>query len=660
MANEQSKTDASGVIQSVSRESRRFPPPAGFTRNALLNDAEAFERMYRRSIDDPAGFWGDTARAELAWTRPFTQVLSWDLPWARWFEDGELNLSANCLDRHLATRGDKVAIEWEGEPGDSRKITYRQLHVEVCKFANALKKLGVAAGDRIAIYMPMIPEAAVAMLACTRIGATHTVVFGGFSAEALRDRINDCGARVCITADGGWRRGKAVPLKANVDQALADTPTIEACVVARRTGEAVPMKAGRDHAWDDLMKAASADCPPTSLPAEHPLFILYTSGTTGKPKGIVHTTGGYLLGAHLTTKYVFDLHEDDIYWCTADIGWVTGHSYVVYGPLSNGATTVMYEGAPDHPEKDRFWSIVERRKVSIFYTAPTAVRAFVRWGDDLPKKHDLTSLRLLGSVGEPINPEAWMWYHEVIGGGRCPIVDTWWQTETGAIMMTPVPGITATKPGSCVRPFFGVDPAVVKKDGTVCGPNEGGFLILRKPWPSMLRGIHGNPERYEKGYWSEIPGAYFTGDGSRRDEDGYFWVMGRVDDVLNVAGHRLGTAEIESAIVSCPGVAEAAVVGPPHELKGQAIFAFVTPKAGVAATAELKKQISDHVVREIGALARPDEIRFTDALPKTRSGKIMRRLLKEVATGGVARGDTTTLEDMGVLTRLAATREDEE
>jgi acetyl-CoA synthetase len=660
MANEQSKTDASGVIKSVSRESRRFPPPADFTRRALLNDAEAYERMYRRSIDDPAGFWAETARAELAWTRPFTQVLSWDLPWARWFEDGELNLSANCLDRHLAARGDKVAIEWEGEPGDSRKITYRELHAEVCKFANALKKLGVGAGDRVAIYMPMIPEAAVAMLACTRIGATHTVVFGGFSAESLRDRINDCGARLCITADGGWRRGKAVPLKANVDQALADTPTIEACVVARRTGAAVPMKAGRDHWWDDLMKTASAECPPASLPAEHPLFILYTSGTTGKPKGIVHTTGGYLLGAHLTTKYVFDLHEDDIYWCTADIGWVTGHSYVVYGPLSNGATTVMYEGAPDHPEKDRFWSIVERRKVSIFYTAPTAIRAFVRWGDDLPKKHDLSSLRLLGSVGEPINPEAWMWYHEVIGGGRCPIVDTWWQTETGAIMLTPIPGITSTKPGSCVRPFFGVEPAVVKKDGSPCGPNEGGFLILKKPWPSMLRGIHGNPERYEKGYWSEIPGAYFTGDGSRRDEDGYFWVMGRVDDVLNVAGHRLGTAEIESAIVSCPGVAESAVVGPPHELKGQAIFAFVTPKAGVAATPELKKQISDHVVREIGALARPDEIRFTDALPKTRSGKIMRRLLKEVATSGVARGDTTTLEDMGVLSRLAATRSDEE
>jgi acetyl-CoA synthetase len=657
---DQPTPDASGVIKSVSRETRRFPPPPAFTARAVIKDEAAWNGLYRRSIDDPEAFWGETARAELAWTKPFSKVLEWKSPYARWFADGELNLSANCLDRHLATRGDQIAILFEGEPGDERKLTYRELHREVCKFANVMRGLGVKTGDRVAIYMPMIPEAAVAMLACTRIGAPHTVVFGGFSAEALRDRINDCGAKLCITADGGWRRGKTVPLKANVDAALADTPTIEACVVARRTGTAVQMKAGRDHDWETLMKGASPECPPASLPAEHPLFILYTSGTTGKPKGIVHTTGGYLLGAHLTTKLVFDLRDGDVFWCTADIGWVTGHSYVVYGPLSNGTTSVMYEGAPDHPEKDRFWSIVERRKVSVFYTAPTAIRAFVRWGDDLPKRHDLSSLRLLGSVGEPINPEAWMWYHEVIGGGRCPIVDTWWQTETGAIMMTPLPGITATKPGSCVRPFLGVDAEVVKKDGTPCGPNEGGFLILKKPWPSMLRGIHGNPERYEKGYWAEIPGAYFTGDGSRRDEDGYFWVMGRVDDVLNVAGHRLGTAEIESAIVSCPGVAEAAVVGPPHELKGQGIAAFVTLKAGVAQTSEMKKQISDHVVKEIGALARPDEIRFTDALPKTRSGKIMRRLLKELATSGVAKGDTTTLEDAGVLTRLAAARGEEE
>jgi acetyl-CoA synthetase len=652
--------NATGTIQSVSREARLFPPSKEFTARALINDAAAYEKQYRRSIDDPEGFWAETARAELTWIRDFKKVLDWKAPYSKWFEDGQINLSANCLDRHLATRGDKVAIEWEGEPGDSRKITYRELHGEVCKFANAMKALGIVAGDVVAIYMPMIPEAAVAMLACTRIGATHTVVFGGFSSEALRDRINDCGAKLCITADGGWRRGKSVPLKANVDGALAQTPTVTSCIVARRTKDNVNMQAGRDVWWDDVMAKAPADCPPAALSAEHPLFILYTSGTTGKPKGIVHTTAGYLLGAHLTTKYVFDLHDNDIFWCTADIGWVTGHSYVVYGPLSNGATSVIYEGAPDHPEKDRFWSIIERRKVSIFYTAPTAIRAFVRWGNEFPQKHDLTSLRLLGSVGEPINPEAWMWYHEIIGGTRCPIVDTWWQTETGAIMMTPMPGVTPAKPGSCARPFFGVEPQVVKRDGTPCAPNEGGFLVIKKPWPSMLRGIHGDPERYEKQYWSEIKGVYFTGDGSRQDQDGYFWVMGRVDDVLNVAGHRLGTAEIESALVSHPAVAEAAVVGPPHELKGQAIFAFVTPKSGQTPSPELKKSLSDHVVKEIGALARPDEIRFTDALPKTRSGKIMRRLLRELATSGAVRGDVTTLEDMGVINRLAAARDDEE
>jgi acetyl-CoA synthetase len=652
--------DAKGTIQSMSREARRFPPPGDFKARARINDAAAYEKLYRRSIDDPEGFWAETAQAELLWSRPFTKTLSWSLPWARWFDGGELNVSANCLDRHLATRGDQIAIDWEGEPGDSRQLTYRQLHAEVCKLANVMTGLGVAAGDVVAIYLPMIPEAAVAMLACTRIGATHTVVFGGFSAEALRDRINDCGAKLCLTADGGWRRGKSVPLKANVDRALAESPSVKNCIVVHRTGEAVTMQGGRDWWWEDLMKTASAECPAVGLPSEHPLFILYTSGTTGKPKGIVHTTGGYLLGAHLTTKLVFDLREGDVYWCTADVGWVTGHSYVVYGPLSNGATSVMYEGAPDHPGKDRFWSIIERRKVSIFYTAPTAIRAFVRWGDDQPQKHDLSSLRLLGSVGEPINPEAWMWYHKVIGGERCPIVDTWWQTETGAIMMTPLPGITDAKPGSCARPFFGVDPQVVKRDGTPCAPNEGGFLVLKKPWPSMLRGVHGDPERYQQQYWTEVPGAYFTGDGSRQDEDGYFWVMGRVDDVLNVAGHRLGTAEIESALVSHPGVAEAAVVGPPHELKGQAIFAFVTPKSGVTADAALKKALSDHVVKEIGALARPDEIRFTDALPKTRSGKIMRRLLREIATSGAVRGDVTTLEDMGVISRLSAVRDDEE
>jgi acetyl-CoA synthetase len=653
----------SGVIQSVSRESRTFPAPPEFAARARLRDPAEYQRMYRRSVDDPTGFWGDTARAELDWIRPFTKVLGGDVPWVKWFEDGELNLSANCLDRHLATRGSQPAIVWEGEPGDERTLTYRELHAEVCRFAAVLRGLGVQRGDRVAIYMPLVPEAAVAMLACTRIGAPHTVVFGGFSADALRDRINDCQAKVCITADGGWRRGKVIPLKANVDDALAQTPTITACVVVKRTGNAIQMKEGRDRWWDDLMKAAPADAAsaaPEGLPAEHPLFILYTSGTTGKPKGIVHTTAGYLLGAHLTTKYIFDLRDGDLHWCTADIGWVTGHSYVVYGPLSNGATTVMYEGAPDFPDKDRFWSIIERRKVTVFYTAPTAIRAFVRWGNEHPEKHDMQSLRLLGTVGEPINPEAWMWYHEQIGGGRCPIVDTWWQTETGAIMMSPLPGITATKPGSCTIPFFGVVPEVVKRDGTRCAPNEGGFLVLRKPWPSMLRGIHGDPERYVKQYWSDVPGSYFTGDGSRQDEDGYFWVMGRVDDVLNVAGHRLGTAEIESALVSHKGVAESAVVGPPHELKGQAVFAFVVLKQGVEVSDGLKKELSDHVVKEIGALARPDTIRFTDALPKTRSGKIMRRLLKEIAAGGAAKGDTTTLEDMGVLTRLAAVRDEEE
>ncbi len=649
-----------GTIRSVQRDSRIFAPHAAFVQKARLADPADYQKLYRRSVDDPRGFWGDMAKSELAWSKPHTSVMSGDAPWIKWFDGGELNLSANCLDRHLATRGSKPAIIWEGEPGEERTLTYSQLHAEVCQFAAALKQLGVAQGDRVAIYMPLIPEVAVAMLACARIGAPHTVVFGGFSAEALRDRINDCQAKVCITADGGYRRGKIIPLKGNVDKALEQTPGVTNCVVVRRAGNDIDMKGGRDLWWHDVMKGQPTNTPAASLPSEHPLFILYTSGTTGKPKGIVHSTAGYLLGAHLTTKYIFDIRDEDLYWCTADIGWVTGHSYVLYGPLSNGATTFMYEGAPDFPDKDRFWSIIARRKVSIFYTAPTAIRAFVRWGDEFPQKHDLSSLRLLGSVGEPINPEAWMWYHEIIGRGTCPIVDTWWQTETGSIMMSPLPGITATKPGSCAVPFFGVVPEVVKRDGTPCKPNEGGFLILRNPWPSMLRGIHGDPERYVKAYWSEIKGVYFTGDGSRCDEDGYFWVMGRVDDVLNVAGHRLGTAELESAIVSCPGVAEAAVVGPPHALKGQGICCFVTLKMGVEPSDALKKLVSDHVVKEIGALARPDDIRFTDALPKTRSGKIMRRLLKEIATSGQTTGDTSTIEDLGILSKLSAVRDDDE
>jgi len=652
--------DASGVIQSMSRESRFFPPSEAFRARARIGSEAEYQRLYRQSIEEPETFWGEAARRELTWSKPFTKVLDWQPPFARWFYDGELNLSANCLDRHLATRGDKTAIIWEGEPGEVKHITFRQLHADVCRFSNVLKDLGVVAGDRVAIYLPMIPEAAVAMLACTRIGAAHTIVFGGFSADSLRDRINDCGAKVCITADGGYRRGKVVPLKGNVDKALTETPSVEACVVVRRTGEETAWVSGRDRWWHELMTGASESFPAPSLPAEQPLFILYTSGTTGKPKGIVHSTGGYLLGAHMTTQLVFDLREEDVYWCTADIGWVTGHSYVVYGPLSNGATTLLYEGAPDFPEKDRFWSIIERHKVSIFYTAPTAIRAFVRWGNEWVQKHDLSSLRLLGSVGEPINPEAWMWYREIIGQDRCPIVDTWWQTETGGIMMTPLPGVTSAKPGSCTKPFFGVKPRVVKRDGTPCGPNEGGFLVIEQPWPFMLRGIHGDPERFQKQYWSDIPGVYFTGDGARMDEDGDFWVMGRVDDVLNVAGHRLGTAEIESALVSYSGVAEAAVVGPPHELKGQAIYCFVTLKGGTVATPELKKALIAHVAKEIGALARPDEIRFTDALPKTRSGKIMRRLLREIATSGKTSGDTTTLEDLGVLSRLSATISDEE
>jgi len=642
------------TITSVSRESRLFPPPEAFAKQAKIGSPQAYEAMYRRSVNEPDAFWLEMATSELSWfTEPTQSLDESNAPHVTWFADGTTNLAMNCLDRHVkGPRKNKAAIIFEGEPGDVKVYTFAQLHREVCRFANVLKKLNVAKGDRVAIYMGMVPEAAIAMLACARIGAVHTVIFGGFAAEAVRDRVNDAGAKVVVTQDGAWRRGSVVPLKANVDLALEETPTVKRTVVLKRTGNDVTMTPGRDHWWHEVIETIDARCEPEVLPAEHPLFILYTSGTTGKPKGVLHTTAGYLLGAHTTSKYVFDLQDEDVYWCTADVGWVTGHSYIAYGPLSNGATCLMYEGAPNQPDPGRFWSIVERHAVTILYTAPTAIRAFVKWGEQYPMKHDLSSLRLLGTVGEPINPEAWMWYREVIGGGRCPIVDTWWQTETGSMMMTPLPGATSTKPGSCTVPFFGVTPKVVREDGTEAGPNEGGYLIIERPWPSIMRTIWGDDERFKDTYFSRFPGKYFTGDGARKDEHGYFWVMGRVDDVVNVAGHRLGTAEIESALVAHRDVAEAAVVGRPDDLKGQALVAFVTVKEGLAPNPDLRTQLMDHVAKEIGKFARPDDIRFTDALPKTRSGKIMRRLLKEVAAGRQIAGDVTTLEDLSVLAKL--------
>jgi acetyl-CoA synthetase len=644
-------------IESTLKEVRVFPPPESFAQAAHVKSLGEYRGLYEASLRDPEGFWAQQAET-LRWSRKWDRVLEWNPPFAKWFSGGTLNISENCLDRHVSTwRKNKAAIIWEGEPGETRTLTYQELLREVGRFANVLKALGVHKGDRVGIYMPMIPEAAVAMLACARIGATHTVVFGGFSSEAVRDRMNDAEAKVIITADGGYRRGQIVPLKVNVDGALKGAKTVQHVVVVRRTGAPVPFQAGRDHWWHELMAAASPVCPAEPLDAEHPLFILYTSGTTGKPKGVVHTTGGYLLQSALTTRYVFDIKDEDTYFCTADIGWVTGHSYVVYGPLANGATSLMYEGAPNHPEPDRLWDIVEKHRVNILYTAPTAIRAFVRWGEQWPRKHDLSSLRLLGTVGEPINPEAWMWYRTVIGGGRCPIVDTWWQTETGAIMITPLPGAIPTKPGSGTLPFFGVDADVVDKDGKSVPTGAGGYLVIKKPWPSMLRTVYKDPDRYVEQYWKKFPGIYFTGDGARRDADGYFWIMGRVDDVINVAGHRLGTMEVESALVSHAKVAEAAVVGRPDELKGQALVAFVTPKGGLKADDVLRGELKEHVVKEIGSIARPEEIRFTDALPKTRSGKIMRRLLRDVAAGKETVGDTTTLEDFSVLAKL---REDEE
>jgi acetyl-CoA synthetase len=644
-------------IESTLQETRLFPPSQEFSQKAHIKSLEEYERMYRQSVEEPEKFWGEVAK-ELHWFKPWQKVLDWNAPWAKWFVGGKINLSYNCLDRHVLTsRRNKAALIWEGEPGEVRTFTYQQLLTEVQKLSNVLKSMGIKKGDRVTIYMGMTPELPMALLACARIGAVHSVVFGGFSANALVDRITDQGAVAVITQDGSYRRGGEVKLKAAVDEALTSCPTVKNVLVYKRTGSEIPMAEGRDHWWHDLMATASDECPCEEMDAEDPLYILYTSGTTGKPKGIVHTTGGYSVGTYLTAKYVFDLKDEDVFWCTADIGWVTGHSYIVYGPLQNGATSLMYEGAPNWPQPDRFWAIVDRHQVNTLYTAPTAIRAFTKWGEEWPKKHKLTSLRLLGTVGEPINPEAWMWYREVIGHNRCPIVDTWWQTETGMIMITPIPGAIAAKPGSATRPFFGVVPEVVTREGKKVEANQGGYLVIKKPWPAMLRTIWGDPDRYVKQYFSEIQNIYFTGDGARCDKDGYFWVMGRVDDVINVSGHRLSTMEVESALVAHEKVAEAAVVGRPDDMKGQAIAAFVTLEQGYQASPELKDELKKWVVKEIGALARPDDIRFTDALPKTRSGKIMRRLLRELATSGDVKGDTTTLEDFNVISKL---REEEE
>ncbi len=652
---------------SLQHENRVFKPAKDFSARAHIKSFAHYKKLYNESVKSPEKFWAREAKNELVWFKPWKKVLQWNNPFAKWFIGGQLNVSHNCLDKWLGTAtANKAAIIWEGEPaapgkpGEERTLTYKQLHHEVCLFANVLKKHGIKKGDRILIYLPMVVEAAIAMLACTRIGAVHSVVFGGFSAQSVADRVFDSQAKMIITADGGFRRGAVVPLKKNVDGAflLNDangdslTKTIEKVIVLRRAGNEVTFHAGRDLWWHEEVATVDAKCPAAKMDSEAPLFILYTSGSTGKPKGILHTTAGYLLGAKMTSKYIFDLRDEDVYWCTADVGWVTGHSYVVYGPLANGATSLMYEGAPNHPEPDRFWRIVAKYGVTILYTAPTAIRAFMKWGDQWPKKHDLSSLRLLGTVGEPINPEAWMWYHNVIGKKRCPIVDTWWQTETGGIMITPFPGATPTKPGTATLPFFGIVPEVVDDQGNAVPRNSGGKLVIRKPWPSMLRGLWGDEKRYKEVYWSEVPGSYFTGDGCRQDKDGYFWIVGRIDDVLNVAGHRIGTAEVESALVSNSKVAEAAVVGRPDALKGQALVAFVTLKTGITPSQAIRDELRNHVAKEIGPVAKPDDIRFAEMLPKTRSGKIMRRLLKSVAAGTEIKGDTTTLEDLNVLTKI--------
>ena len=639
-------------IENVLEEDRLFPPSPEFAAKSRIGSMEAYQTLYDRAAADPVGFWSDLARQELHWFEDFKEGMVWNEPFVEWFVGGKTNVSYNCQDIHLDSDvRDRAAIIWEGEPGDVRTLTYAELHVEVCKFANVLKAKGVEQGDVVSIYMPMVPELAIVMLACARIGAVHSVIFGGFSAEAIADRNHDAQAKVQVTADGGWRRGKVLPLKDVVDAALEKSSSVETCIVLRRTENTVDMKEGRDFWWHDLMEAADAECPATPLDSETPLFILYTSGSTGKPKGIKHTTAGYNLYAKMSFQWVFDWRADDVYWCTADCGWITGHSYIVYGPLSNGATVLMYEGAPNQPNEDRFWDLVEKHKVTILYTAPTAIRAFIKWGDEHVEKHDLSSLRLLGTVGEGINPEAWIWYHEKIGNEKCPIVDTWWQTETGGIMMSPLPGAIATKPGSCTKPLPGILPAIVDENGEPVQQGSGGWLVMTHPWPGMLRGIWGDDERYRDVYWSKIKGHYLAGDNARCDKDGYYWIMGRIDDVINVSGHRLSTIEVESALVSHPAVAEAAAVGKSHELKGQAIAAFVTIKEGEPSDA-LRDELKQHVRKEIGALAVPDDIRFAAAVPKTRSGKIMRRLLKDIAEGKEQVGDTSTLEDYSVLANL--------
>ena len=640
-------------------DEKMYPPPEDFVNQAHVSSMESYHKLNQEVGRAPEDFWANFAEHNLHWFKKWSKVLEWEAPFSKWFVGGKTNMSYNTTDRHLTTaRKNKAAIIWEGEPGDTQVLTYQELHRRVCRFTNVLKGLGLKTGDRTILYMPMVPELPIAMLACARLGVTHSVVFGGFSAEALKVRILDLDARVVVTADGGYRRGKEVPLKPTVDEALKDCSGVKHCIVYRRTNSKVEMQKGRDYDWSELEAGVSEVCPAEELDSEHPLYVLYTSGTTGKPKGIVHTTGGYQTQVRATLDWVFDIKDEDTYWCAADIGWVTGHSYIVYGPLLAGATTVIYEGAPDYPEPDRFWRLIEKYRVNIFYTSPTAIRAFIKFGDDWPGKHDLSSLRLLGSVGEPINPAAWEWYHNIIGRTRCPIVDTWWQTETGSIMLSPMPGATPTKPGSATFPLPGIVADVVTTEGVSVEPGGEGFLVIREPWPSMIRTIWGDPERFQEQYWSQIPGVYFTGDAARRDTDGYIWVLGRVDDVMNVSGHRLSTAELESSLVRHEAVAEAAVIGKPHEITGQAVVAFVTPKQGFETGDLLAEELREWVANEIGKFARPEQIRFSDGLPKTRSGKIMRRLLREIVTSDKVTGDITTLEDLSVISRLAGQREE--